>query len=536
MKSILIFLIGLCATFTAIQAQPIPVSTHSSSQIVQGPCYIFSTIAALESNAMQNGGSSMNFNEWQFYSSCVMGALGSTAGIMIPKSVEHFADHGAFSGAHASPNAFTCPNPNDFFAPCIADFNCAENSTWCENNMMYISTPESNCPDNENTNFEFMPSVGGALYNITPAADGSYWKKISLTGQSNASKSNQIKTLLDGNTGVIANFVNWRTAGAHSLFIYGYSGLSWNYKDSWPGEAGLQFGKLDLSKLTEIYYISGTVQSANPPSCSKSISGSGSVINETNYSLSGSGSASGISWSVSSNLAMVSGQGSTILKVRPNTCNNTTGTITVTYNGNCTELKTVAINGASPVPNGIVVASPNWNAAGQTCPNTTLELFATNNSGHSNLQYNWSIAGATLLSGQGTSSVMVKTPSSNSYLSFRVRTKRANCPYSQWRSLNGYSSASNPGCGLGGGGGWFRLGSNDPRALNFEDFFINHPSVEKVSVDVYTIAGVRLFEGQIDKNNPFFNINDSDLTGLLVIHVHDRSNGVSHSFKHWIGQ
>lgn len=531
MKKVLNVVFTLFLTSYSLSAQTVSVSNHISDQVIQGPCYVFSSAAALESNAMENGASNVNFNEWLFYSSCVTGSLGGTAGVLIPKSIEHVGNHGAYSGSHSSPTLITCPNPNDPLVPCIADFDCDSNTTWCTQDQMYMSTPEAMCPDNEGTVFEFNPQ-GGTKYTMTPASDGSYWKKISLSGLSTTAKSSQIKNLLNSGKGVIANFSPWRTAGAHSLFIYGTLGSNWKYKDSWPGDAGLRSGSLDLAKLDEIYYISGTVSLPTQP-CLKSISGSNTIENDRYFYLTGSGSASNISWSVPSTLTILSGQGTSTLRVRLNTCSNTSGTISVTYNTNCSASKSVSIRGASPTPSNIVVASPNWNMHGETCPNTTLELFAINNTGHGNLQYNWSIAGATLNSGQGTSSVFVTTPSSNSNLSFRVRTRRGLCSYSPWRTLSGYSSSSNNGCSFGGGG-FFRISSDNGNTLGFDGFFEANPHVENANVDLYAISGMRLYNKKIQKSNPNITIDNPNLNGIIIVHVYNEQEGISKSIKHFI--
>jgi len=525
MKLFINYLIIFCAFCYTSTAQ-VPVSGHTSDQVVQGPCYIFATVAALESNAMQNGCTNVNFNEWQFYSTCVMGSKSGTAQIMIPKSVQHFGQNGAHSGQHLSPTAQSCPNPNDPLVPCVAEFDCFLEDSWCESDLMYFRVPEPGCNDNENTDFEFM-SFGNSYHTASSLG----YQRIDLAGLTTAQKSTQISTLLGQNIGVIANFAPWRTAGAHSLFIYDDIEGGWKYKDSWPGDAGLRQGGLNLSLLQEIYYITGDVNCA-PPACLKRIYGSRRVVNTHTYTLGGSGNASNINWFVSSNLTIVSTNGNSI-QVKPNTCSNTTGTITVTYNNGCTESKNVSIAGASPRPRRIVVASPQWNAAGQTCPNTQLELIALINTGHTNLYYDWDIAGAALISGQGTSSVIVQTPPGNSNLYFKVRTKRANCPYSAWRTLSGYSSNSNNGCN-GGGGGVRVDQSNNDLSMDFEKFFEINPDMDLVNFNIFSIEGKHLHKGEIRKSNPYVMLDKLDIKGLIVIQLYNMEFGFSESHKQWI--
>lgn len=531
MKTFITF-ISLC-TIICVNAiaQPVAVSPHTSDQVELGPCYIFATIAALESNAMKHGGTSVNFNEWQFYSTCVMGSFSGSPDIMIPKTVDHFANYGAYSGNHFNPTANSCPNPDDPLVKCIADFTCSQNNNWCKNNQMYLVTPEATCEDDDKTNvFTFEPN-GGVKYDLSSASDGTYFKKINLRNSSTTVKSNQIKDLINSGTGVIANFSQWPGGDGHSIFIHGYTNSIWKYKDSWPSNAGPnQMTSLNLQYLTEIYYISGKVTAT--VSCNEQISGNSTIYQDTYYNLYG-GNASNITWSVSNNLTIVSGQGTTSLKVRPNTCSNTTGTINASYNNSsCNVSKNISIKGASPTPNSIFVLSPNWGYSGQTCPNTSLELNANVNPISNDLYYDWSIAGATLNSGQGTATVFVTTPSSNSYLTFRVRTRRGSCPYSSWRTIYGYSSSSNSGC-FGSGG--YKVNSTINSELDFVNFFKENPSVNKANVSIYSINGQQLYNGTLDKFNAYLSITNLQIpSGVIIIHLFDEISSVSQSYKHLV--
>lgn len=521
-----------CIVFVS-NAQMVPISGHLSDQVVQGPCYIFATVAALESNAIQNGASTgINFNEWQFYSSCVMGSLGSTAQAMIPTTIEHVGTYGANSKPHQSPSPLTCPNPDqNSTVTCIADFNCALNNTWCQNNQIYYSTGDNGpCLDNEGNGFEFT-SNGGTPYTITPDQSGELWEKRTFPENFIVNKQAYAKSKLNKGIGVIANFSVWGSGGgAHSIFIYGTDGgNTWYWKDSWPNNPSASSGSLPWAKLTSFYSITGQVVLSSSNSCNLSINGTPKVKANSTFTL--SGGVGSISWAVGNNLTIVSGQGTSSIVVAPNTCSHTSSFIEATsHNGQCTELINVTVDGRSPKPNKIAVLSPNWSANGKTCPNTELELEAFVPSFSGTLTYEWSISGATLLSGQGTPSVVVKTNSSNSYLSFKVRTRRNSCPNSGWFTRSGYSSSSNPGCS-GGGGGGFRQSINH---LHFDDFFNQHPEMNSAHIGIYSLSGQQYYVGTLEAGNASLSLNEIQATGVVVIRLIDPVTGISKSFKQWI--
>jgi len=511
----------------------VPISSHPSDQVVLGPCYIFATVAALESNAIQNGASTgTNFNEWQFYSSCVMGSLGSTAQAMIPTTIEHVGTYGAFSKPHQSPSSMTCPNPNqNSTVTCIADFNCALNDSWCKNNQIYYSTGDNgSCLDNEGNGFAFT-SNGGIPYTITPDQNGDLWKKRTFPENFIVNKQAYARNKLSKGIGVIANFSVWGPGGgSHSIFIFGTDGNTWHWKDSWPNSSGVSSGNLPWAKLTSYYCITGQVVLSSSSSCSLSINGTPKVKGNTTFTL--SGGLGSISWAVGNDLTIVSGQGTASIVVAPNTCNVTSSFIEATsHNGQCTELLNITtVDGRSPQPNKIVVLSPHWSVNGKTCPDTELELEAFVPPYAGTLTYQWSISGASLLSGQGTSSVVVKTNPSDSYLSFRVRTRRNSCPNSGWYTLSGYSSSSNPGCS-GGGGGGIRQSTNH---LHFDEFFNQHPAMNAAQIGIYSLSGQQYYMGTMDARNPSLSMNEIQANGVVVIRLIDPVNGITKSFKQWI--
>lgn len=529
------FLISLfftCMTLVT-NAQSVEVSTHVSDQIVQGPCYIFATIAALESKAIENGApNTVNFNEWQFYSNCAMGANSSGPKAMINKTVEHMAAFDAHSAPHSSPTAFSCPNPNDQTVPCIADFDCLANATWCQNNMIYHTAPSSSCSDNEGKRFDFV-SNGGIRYSLTPDVNNNYLTTIDLTNLPSNQKKDIISKQLGKKNGVIANFSSFGNGVSHSIFLYKVENFTWYWKDSWPGNAGLKQGSIPWKSLSNIYFITGDVAPVGGGSttCNQTIDGN-SVVRKTEYYSISTGIGTSQTWSVSSGLTIVSGQGTNAIAVIPNTCIGLKDeTITVYYNnGQCSTQVKVDVDGRSPLPTQIAVLSPNW-YNGQTCPNTILELEALTPQVSGNLTYNWSISGATLLSGQGTKSVRVRTYSGSQNLSFSVRTRRNSCPYSGWTTLSGYSSPNNPACGNGGGG--LRVSANQ---IHFDKFFTDHPEIQTAQLGVYSISGKQYYSGRLDAANASLPIDEIQGSGIIIIKLVDPVSGVSKSFKHWISK
>ena len=530
-KGILVGLAFVLSLGTSM-AQSVPHSTHLSDQVVQGPCFIFAATAALESRALQSSANGLtagaaNFNEWQYFSKCALGGRPAGADGMIQNMLQFVRDYGASAGSHGNPTATNCPNPNDPAVPCIADFSCTANATWARTNSMYSNTPDpGGCYDDQGTDFEL--NIGGAhQFKLQPDGSGNLW------GIEENPTATKIANRLSAGDGVIAMFNDWAGTGVyHAVFIYAKSGGTYSYKNSWPGAPQITSSALDISKCDRYYWIKGTVVPTGPVStnCDYSISGNSTVpaTGTRTYTLSGgTGSVSSISWTVPSTMTIVSGQGSSSLTVRSNTCSGATGaTLSVSYsNGgsSCSASKSVTVYGTgSAAVNSISVLSPNWNSQGQTCPNTVLELQANDfTNPWDNTYYQWSIAGATILSGQGTSTLFIRTSSSSfSYQDYKVRAKKGNCAYSGWTYLSGTSSSSY----CGGGGGAFRASLSSSRELSLEGVFVMAEDLKTVEVQVVSPTGQVLQQAIVLRNRPTLNL-EGIASGLVFVRMLNTQTG-----------
>lgn len=102
-------------------------------------------------------------------------------------------------------------------------------------------------------------------------------------------------------------------------------------------------------------------------------------------------------------------------------------------------------------PLGITVASPNWSANNQTCPNIIIELFADTKLNSTITSFQWTISGATVIQGNVNNDdyLMVRTGSGN--VNFSVRGTNA-CGTSGRVWLRGTQRSD---CGFGNGGGGY---------------------------------------------------------------------------------
>ncbi|MEL6132894.1 MAG: hypothetical protein AAFR59_05970, partial [Bacteroidota bacterium] len=282
----------------------VSVNQTVRNQVVQGPCYIFATVAALESRAMESPAFQActsldpSFSEWSLYNTCVLGSKTGSASIMIPQVID-VALHEGLINSNAflteipaqvpdpcvAGNATLVPNPCDPVAGGILDLLSTatqDRSNFCPgapSDRVYIyegGTDQggTNYTDNEGNQFvvgqpnnqikrfviEADPNAAPYPAHLPPRTVlNGVLNYINLRDASinRSQKVDVLLTLLAQGYGCIALFDNWRDALNHCIFIYGGDGCTWDYKDSWPNEAKLDSELLDLRKLKGVYYVTG---------------------------------------------------------------------------------------------------------------------------------------------------------------------------------------------------------------------------------------------------------------------------------------
>jgi hypothetical protein len=269
MKNLTLSLFLILALFQ-VQAQnfSVPVLPTVSDQLVQGPCYVFATTAALESRSLQAKCTAPKLSEWYFYSECVLGGYlsGSNA---IPKILEHTRDYGAVRAfQHFTPMGSTagCANPNDPLVPCLFDIVSSSSCDpdFCRNGQTFVSILSQNC-QGANSNNQFEVQSTPYILNIDEV-NGQLLETIPL----GANPSQQLRNVILQGHGIIAGFkpngISNRPNN-HAVFIYGFdlSGgqVTWYYKDSWPNDAGLKTAvegiDIHLDQLNSASFVVGEV-------------------------------------------------------------------------------------------------------------------------------------------------------------------------------------------------------------------------------------------------------------------------------------
>ncbi len=484
----------------------VPYSSPTHDQIVQGPCYIFAVVAALESKAIEDFPDA-DFYEWNLYSTDVLGSRTGNGDIMVQKVIQHAKDYGVYGRNEAFKPASTAdlPNINDPLVKGIADFD------FCSVKTQYyrLSGTEGNCYDDQNKRFVVESFTD---YKYTYSSGDIGWVKDTTPNIL------EMKGHLNQKRGLIVFIDNYRDGLAHAVFVYGYSGSKWRFKDSWPGDPGNKLEEIPIDKIQRYYYLTGTITSnqPQPQTCQSEITGGNVVSGQTSYMLSpySSSTIQNVQWSVDGNLSIVSNSQSSV-SVKPLYCSDGTGTLSVTFSesGNaCSDSRQLTVLGASKQPQGIAVLSPDW-SNGQTCPNTVLELEVIDNQNpvYPQTTYNWSISGATLLSGNGTPTVFVRTSSApwTTFLTFKVRAKYGSCGYSSWSTL--YGSTSAPYCG---GGALLYA------PLETGDLTDQFTTQDKLSYKIISINGKLLDQGKTTRSGSI-NPPTIQYSGIAIVLVYD---------------
>lgn len=531
--SILSFLlISSCLTAQSFFA---PVSSHVEDQIIQGPCYVFSTVAAIEAEFKPQYGD-QDFSEWYCYSECVLQGRPSTCFVMSSRIVSHAINYGMVNQTqhHAVTNSLNCPNPwpGEPYVPCI--FECVDDSDFCKMNQVYvIGDPESGCIDQE-SNLAFEQNEVECMSTLNAPTIG----KNLIPAQ--IKEAGDLVAAMDMyKKGAIACFSKWYAGeNAHSVYIYGYmfdggSEPIFYYKDSWPGAAGFKSGTLEsMGEIDRVYFLNTTPGIAcnnSTPDCNGiSISGPSTLNCEEKAVYTVSNSAGGaVNWTVGNGLSLLSGQGTTQIQV---------GALPGNAPGQLNSSITATVQGCPPVsfpvtliyqiyaPTGIHVLSPNWNANGETCPNTLLELMVNDSQNPiGTVSYNWNIGGATIVSGQGTNTVFVLTSPNPppTYLAFSVQAVNG-CGTSDWFHLYGETID----CG-GGGGQFLQAPPISGSYLNGQLIFFNEKEISTdAQYQLFDFSGRLIKSGAISSNV----MDVPGIPGGIYI-LHIKSGGTIHNQK-----
>ncbi|MEL6535195.1 MAG: hypothetical protein AAFQ98_07290 [Bacteroidota bacterium] len=461
MKRFLLLGIGLWLIAGSSFGQTVAHSDPVNDQLLQGPCFIFAAVAALESKAIQAGWPvSTDFYEWNLYSHEVLGSDGPSGTIMFEKVMNQARTNGILrdEALYRPATEAGLPNPDENGLAGLAKWQagCTGLTTGS-----YSLEAGGNCNEVESPNRDFIiSSFGGRKFIYETGAGSGY---VQTNAVDAATTEDDIIAQLNAGNGVVAYIQNYDGDGPgvgdpptfHAVFIYGKEGANYQFKDSWPGATQDKDEPLPMAQIYRYFYLTGSI--AGP--CSAEIAGPATISGTTVYQLAGNDTYKNIQWNIPNEVSQVAlSKDKRTLTVRPTGCFPSGGVVQVNYEvEGIACYTTLAVNVAPPasqVPDGINVLSLDWDN-GQTCPNTVLELEVDDphNLPYPSTVYQWSIAGATLQSSNGLPTVFVNTGSGN--LTFKVRANYNNCGYSGWETLYGNTNA--PGCGGGlGGGGMFR--------------------------------------------------------------------------------
>lgn len=573
------------------QVHQVPVSAHDTHQFVQGPCYIFATMAALETAALNDNANcvdpySINFNEWSFYSKGVIDDTFSGPP-MIKLSLQHMATIGAKhleAGLHPQ-RKIELPNHNRGNLASDLTGNAEFTSTsgtcgnWADNHKYYVSQfsqlqPGGSppvCYDVEaNRSFKFVDNgtstdifhfrnADGSVINNPSSHSNLPLTELEVGSWSQSQIKNKVAEILDTGHGVIMFFSKWKdNVTEHAIYVYKYeesSGRFW-YKDSWPqGAGGTSNGpefilpssagvslNTKLGDAIKIMHLTGTVRQSPAPTvctnCQESISRVDLTPTPTFIDGVGefevSGSPSVVSWSVSDGLEIVGSSTSGTVKVLSRNCNffdTTQETITAVYDFGCVATYNVTDLRSSQAVEQIKLNGPS--GFHNICPGDVIQLEAVADYyPHPQYTFEWLIGGATIINGQGSKFLNIQISSAaNSTQVYKVRTYDALCGwYSPWKTLSGNVNNSNCGGGGLGGPGSGLIGPTSNQ-MDFTDFFEDTPRAKTVQIEIYTMEGKRLLKGEVNANEPIQSLKLVP-RGIAIFRLYSPETGEFRSFKH----
>ena len=348
------------------------------------------------------------------------------------------------------PDNSTSYTPRDFQNPINLTFS-GQNYNWA--NM------STNSPDDNNALLLYHSAVS-IHSNFSDRSTSSYMSNAQTAFTSyfgfNASSKhkrnypnetwiNMLKTEINAERPIFYTGFNYSENEGHAWVIDGYNSSNDKFHCNW-GWSGNYDDWYLLSALNVYDYSFNDGQSAilniYPllDACS-GLNGSTSICSlNRSYSVSTPSSAS-VVWSKSSNLIQVGDNtGSTYTVRAANSSQSSTGLITSTiYNSQnqvfITRTKSISI-GPPSAPSKIIGFYRN----GMEFGSESIYEFSVNNSTNQVInQYHWVVGGGTILSGQGTSTITVKTVkvSGSNNVFFDVTVKHGNdCGWSSplWRS------------------------------------------------------------------------------------------------------
>ena len=547
MKTKLLLSLGLLGLLNPVFSQTVRHSTQVEDQIILGPCYTFALMAALESNALENDPQldedNINFNEWVFYSNCVVPREIAWAGVnQIQYSLQHAHTYGATNGPIQPTTTDNCPNSQYDDIPCFAKFGCSDDDSWCKTNTRYSGLDNTDgiagteeCYDDGGTRFD-LRFLGEHDYIYE--ADGALWERSDIPDE------NTIANALASGRGVVAIFDDYLgTEIQHAVFIFSKIGDHYTYKDSWPGDAGIKSSQLlNDERLTRTYVLTGVMRGpatqTQDTSCDYTLSGPTTLSESSQYSLTGgTGTVFDHEWTlVGPSGSAYLGDGTTVSLDNTLCGLGQTQQLQVSYwnEGNsCLATLDIDLPGASTP--SIQINGPSSLSA--ACPGSAIQLEAVsapNTNPDATTTYEWTVSGATLLNGQGTKYLNIELwDIPEQYQQYKVRSQKDGCSWTPWTTVTGYIAQN---CGRPGGGiGIFPRMVNQSHGLDLHAYFLENPSAEEVLVSVVTLEGKQLVETCLNRRQSMLNTRDLP-AGWIFVRLVDEKAGRMEVQRHRIGQ
>ncbi len=260
MKKSINFFLTIFVINMALAQDEVPYSNHKEDQFVQGPCYVFAAVAAMESKALQaigkeqGGFNEVNFNEWLYWSTCVQKIDPEAYNLSPFNTIDNTINHMIRYGASTYPDQLKLtkeelPNTSGCGAGRgLVKFNGCNN--WCNDNGGYVpidiatSLSYQVCSDENNKKYELTEFYSNREYDFS---------EVSLKNITTKNANSVIQQLKNGN-GVIAVINDFRSSNCegsdylaqHAIFIYKYNESTdrFTYKDSWGVRQNALLGKI----------------------------------------------------------------------------------------------------------------------------------------------------------------------------------------------------------------------------------------------------------------------------------------------------